>query len=403
MNLTALCLPTLLAYGDDGNLSMLGERLAANCTAPVSPAMYLRTILIPLVYLVVCVVGLGGNTLVIYVVLRYSVTESVTNVYILNLALADELFMLGLPFLAVQNAVSYWPFGSLMCRLVMTVDGINQFTSIFCLTVMSVDRYLAVVHPVKSCRWRRPQVAKVVNASVWLLSFLVVLPVVIFSDVPHGMNTCHIEWPEPASVWRASFIIYTSTLGFFAPLLVICLCYFLIIVKLRSSGRKVQVASSKRKKSEQKVTRMVVIVVLVFVLCWLPFYVLNIANVVDPLPNDQSLFGLYFFVVVLSYANSCANPVIYGFLSYRFKQAFRRVLLRSSRRVENEEEVTFPRQEGIGVRVGEEEASEVSKISQNGNAAEVAPTTSTGDSKQKPLPEELVSLEKSNMLEISYL
>ncbi|XP_078540041.1 somatostatin receptor type 3 [Lissotriton helveticus] len=401
MNLTALCLPTLLAFDDDGNSSILGQPTITNSSMVASPATYLRTILIPLVYLVVCVVGLGGNTLVIYVVLRYSVTESVTNVYILNLALADELFMLGLPFLAVQNAVSYWPFGSLMCRLVMTVDGINQFTSIFCLTVMSVDRYLAVVHPVKSCRWRRPQVAKVVNASVWLLSFLVVLPVVIFSDVPRGMNTCHIEWPEPASVWRASFIIYTSALGFFTPLLVICLCYFLIILKVRSSSRKVQVASSKRKKSEQKVTRMVVIVVLVFVLCWLPFYVLNIINVVDPLPNDQSLFGLYFFVVVLSYANSCANPVIYGFLSYRFKQAFRRVLLRSSRRVENEEEVTFPQQEGNGVRG--EDASEVSKITQNGNGADMLPATSTGEAKQKPLPEELVSLEKANMLEISYL
>ncbi|KAB0400354.1 hypothetical protein E2I00_010450, partial [Balaenoptera physalus] len=184
-------------------------------------------ILIPLVYLVVCVVGLLGNSLVIYVVLRQTASPSVTNIYILNLALADELFMLGLPFLAAQNALSYWPFGSLMCRLVMAV---------------------------------------------------------------------------------------------------------------RSAGRRVWAPSCQRRRhSERRVTRMVVAVVALFVLCWMPFYVLNIINVVCPLPEEPAFFGLYFLVVALPYANSCANPILYGFLSYRFKQGFRRVLLRPSRRVRNQE------------------------------------------------------------------
>ncbi|XP_055519336.1 somatostatin receptor type 5-like [Leucoraja erinacea] len=292
-------------------------------------------IVIPVIYLTVCAVGLGGNTLVIHVVLHQAKMESVTNIYILNLAIADELFMLGLPFLAVQNALSYWPFGSLMCRLVMTVDGINQFTSIFCLTVMSIDRYLAVVHPVKSIRWRRPQVAKAVNAMVWAVSFVVVLPVIIFSNVKAGMHTCNINWPEPIMVWSTAFIIYTATLGFFGPLLVICLCYLLIVVKVKSSGRKVRATSTKRKRSERRVTWMVVIVVAVFVFCWLPFYVMNMVNLVSAMPPEPSLVGLYFFVVLLSYANSCANPFIYSFLSDNFKQGFRRALCRATRRVDD--------------------------------------------------------------------
>ncbi|MBN3277113.1 SSR5 protein, partial [Polyodon spathula] len=239
--------------------------------------------------------------------------------------------MLGLPFLAVQNALSYWPFGTHMCRLVMTVDGINQFTSIFCLTVMSIDRYLAVVHPIRSSKWRKPRVAKAVNGTVWAFSFVVVLPVVVFANVPAGLGVCNIDWPQPADVWRATFIIYTSTLGFFGPLLVICLCYLLIVVKVRSAGKKVgTVASSKRKKSERKVTRMVVTVVALFVLCWLPFYALNIVNLVVSLPGEPR--GVYFFVVVLSYANSCANPFVYGFLSENFKRGFRRALCRRASR-----------------------------------------------------------------------
>lgn len=291
-------------------------------------------ILIPLIYIIVCVVGLAGNTLVIHIVLRYSQTQSVTNIYILNLAIADELFMLGLPFLAVQNALLSWPFGSLMCRLVMTVDAINQFTSIFCLTVMSIDRYLAVVHPLRSSRWRQPRVAKAVNATVWAVSFVVVLPVVIFANVLKDGN-CSIVWPEPAEVWKAAFIVYTATVGFFGPLLVICMCYLLIVIKVRSSGRRVRATSIRRRKSERKITRMVVIVVAVFVFCWLPFYILNIVNLLVLLPGEFR--GLYYFVVVLSYANSCANPILYGFLSDNFKRGFRKALCRSTRRVENQD------------------------------------------------------------------
>lgn len=179
-----------------------------------------------------CVVGLVGNTLVIHVIVNYTKNESVTNIYILNLAIADELFMLGLPFLAVQNALLSWPFGSLMCRVVMTVDAINQFTSIFCLTVMSVDRYLAVVHPIRSSWWRRPRVAKAISATVWAGSFVVVLPVVVFADVLKDDGNCSIVWPEPAEVWKTSFIVYTCTMGFLCPLLVICLCYLLIVIKV---------------------------------------------------------------------------------------------------------------------------------------------------------------------------
>ncbi|CAL8265937.1 unnamed protein product [Gadus morhua 'NCC'] len=318
------------------NESLCNKTIFNNTTdAAGSSGADVAGVAISLIYIVVCVIGLGGNTLVIHIVLHYSKTESVTNIYILNLAIADELFMLGLPFLAAQNTLQSWPFGSFMCRLVMTVDSINQFTSIFCLTVMSIDRYLAVVHPIYSSRWRRPRVAKAVNVTVWALSFIVVLPVVIFANVEQAGGTCNIAWPQPAEIWRAGFIVYTSAVGFFCPLLIICLCYLLIVFKIRSSGKKVHATSSKRKKSERKVTRMVVIVVAVFVFCWLPFYALNIINLLVVLPSEYQ--GLYYFVVVLGYANSCANPIVYGFLSDNFKRGFRKALCRTTRKVESHE------------------------------------------------------------------
>nr|XP_020460494.1 somatostatin receptor type 5-like [Monopterus albus] len=404
-------LPLFLLMFNDSDLN---ETLFNTTRAPVSPDTSVEGILITLIYIIVCIIGLGGNTLVIHIVLHYSKTESVTNIYILNLAIADELFMLGLPFLAVQNTLRSWPFGSFMCRLVLTVDFINQFTSIFCLTVMSIDRYLAVVHPIRSSKWRRPQVAKVVNGTVWALSFLVVMPVVIFANIQKAEGLCNIAWPQPTNIWQAAFIIYTSTVGFFCPLLIICLCYLLIVFKIRSSGKKVHATSTKRRKSERKVTRMVVIVVAVFVFCWLPFYALNIINLLVDLPSEYR--GLYYFVVVLGYANSCANPIVYGFLSDNFKRGFRKALCRSTRKVENQGPMEHQQQQEEGrralmpreslrrvIRVEEEddeedvsEMTEIYRIAQNGNSSFQPQSSQLSEKGTIPGARELSSPEKKD-------
>ncbi|XP_037648395.1 somatostatin receptor type 5-like isoform X2 [Sebastes umbrosus] len=276
------------------------------------------------VYSVVFIMGLLGNTLVIYVVVRYTKMKTVTNVYIFNLALADELYILGIPFLGTNSVLSYWPYGDFFCKVCMTADAMSQFSSTFCLTVMSIDRYLAVVHPIRSAKWRKPQVAKVFNGMVWVVSFLIVLPVTIYSHVQEELNTCNITWPEPRELWSIVFILYTSILGFFGPLVVICLCYLLIVIKVRSAG--VRAGLTKRRKSERKVTRMVVIIVLVFVLCWLPFFTTNIVNLIHIIPENNTTAAVYFFLVILTYVNSCANPILYGFLSDNFRQSFQKVL-----------------------------------------------------------------------------
>ncbi|XP_073500489.1 somatostatin receptor type 3 [Phyllobates terribilis] len=368
-------------------------------------------LLIPLVYLVVCAVGLWGNTLVIYLAWRSPAGQnSVTALYILNLALADDLFMLGLPFLAAQSALSYWPFGSPVCTIVMTLDAVNQFTSIFCLTVLSMDRYLAVVRPIQSARWRRPKVAKFINVTVWILSFLVVLPVVFFAGVPKDSGMCHIAWPEPQQAWRTGFILYTAALGFFCPLLVICICHILIVAQLRSSGNRVRVAPARRQGPERKVTKMVALTVTAFILCWLPFYALNIINLLWPLPAGPRLYGLYSFVVALSYANSCLNPIIYALLARPFQRGLRRILCRTSVRVAdavlnggvNTAQGELSRVSGISE---ERKSPKVSGMGENGKIAAIEEPLQqeVGPSSQNALPEELGASEKENMLGISYL
>ncbi|XP_017210358.2 somatostatin receptor type 2 [Danio rerio] len=308
----------------DGLLNISEEETQSN--EPEQHLTNTNTAVVTVMYFLVCVVGLCGNALVIYVILRYAKMKTVTNIYILNLAVADILFMLSLPFIAIQLAMVHWPFGATMCHVVITIDSLNQFTSIFCLMVMSIDRYLAVVHPMKSIKWRKPQVAKATNVAVWVVSLLVILPVVFYSGLITKAEGCFcsIVWPDPQGAYQTAFMIYTFLLGFFLPLMVICLCYLLIIIKVKSSG--IKVSSSKRRYSEKKVTRLVSVVVLVFVFCWLPFYIFNMTSVTGTISDTPFLRSVFAFVVVLGYANSCANPILYAFLSENFRKSFQNVL-----------------------------------------------------------------------------
>ncbi|XDV42847.1 hypothetical protein PO909_011441 [Leuciscus waleckii] len=235
--------------------------------------------------------------MVIYVIFRYAKMKTATNIYILNLAIADELLMLSVPFLVTSSLLHHWPFGSLLCRLVLSVDAINMY--------------------------RRPTIAKMVNLGVWMFSILVILPIIIFSTTApnsDGSVACNMQMPEPERQWMAVFVIYAFLMGFLFPVIAICMCYILIIVKMRVVALKA--GWQQRKKSERKITLMVMMVVTVFVICWMPFHIVQLVSVFVQQHNAT----LSQLAVILGYANSCANPILYGFLSDNFRRSFQRIL-----------------------------------------------------------------------------
>lgn len=122
-------------YGYEANYSNSNDTCA-----PIE--MPLSNFLFMLLYAVVCIVGLMGNTLVIYVVLRFSNMQTVTNMYILNLAIADEFYLIGIPFLIATVHMGDWIFGQAICKIYMVSTSITQFTSSIFLLIMSADRYI---------------------------------------------------------------------------------------------------------------------------------------------------------------------------------------------------------------------------------------------------------------------
>ncbi|XP_067118744.1 somatostatin receptor type 2-like [Centruroides vittatus] len=274
---------------------------------------------------IVCVTGLCGNSLVIYVVLRFSKMQTVTNMYIFNLAVADEMFLIGLPFLLTTMVFKYWPLGSVMCKIYMTTTSINQFTSSLLLTVMSADRYVAVCHPISSPRYRTPIIAKLICLTVWTVSALLMVPVYLYATIlkTKSINSCNIYWPESTYMnGQKAFTLYSFTLGFAIPLVLILLFYFLVICKLRKVGPKNK--SREKKRSHRKVTYLVLTVITVYVICWLPYWITQVYLTFSPPGQDQSEIGFTVMLLAgcLSYGNSAMNPILYAFLSDNFKKSF---------------------------------------------------------------------------------
>lgn len=118
-------------------------------------------------------------------------------------------------------------------------------------------------------------------------------------------------------------LIYIIIIALIITLFTIIKLYLGSFLQVKSSGARA--GFTRRRRSERKVTRMVVVIVVVFVLCWLPFFIINMVNLVVIIPESSATAGIYFFAVILSYANSCANPVLYCFLSDNFKQSFKKV------------------------------------------------------------------------------
>ncbi|XP_055593849.1 somatostatin receptor type 2-like [Uranotaenia lowii] len=312
--------------GDDSPTGN-GSLFRSNFTCPSTDMPTTYTIFM-ILYAVVCLVGVMGNTLVIYVVLRFSNMQTVTNMYILNLAIADECFLIGIPFLIATMHIKRWVFGGAMCKAFMVSTSITQFTSSIFLFIMSADRYIAICHHISSPRYRTPLVSRVVSALAWLASALIMLPIMIYGDIIElqpNTYSCQIVWPETHEHMPGyTFTLYSLILGFVIPLCFIMTFYCLVIRKLRNVGPKTTNKSRGKRRSHRKVTKLVLTVITVYILCWLPYWISQVALITSSPESCSTRLDITLFLLVgcLGYINSAINPILYAYLSENFKKSF---------------------------------------------------------------------------------
>jgi len=170
---------------------------------------------VPIFFGTIAITGFLGNLLVILVVLLNKNMHSTTNLLIVNLAAADLMFVvLCVPFTGVDYVTLNWPFGALWCRTVQYLIVVTAYASIYTLVLMSVDRFLAVVHPIRSRMLRTEHITKIAIFTLWAVVLTISMPVTFAHDVEvsfslrvvSGLLLGCLLWPNVLRITQASQI-----------------------------------------------------------------------------------------------------------------------------------------------------------------------------------------------------
>ncbi|KAM4580389.1 C-X-C chemokine receptor type 3-2 [Odontesthes bonariensis] len=284
----------------------------------------------PIVYSLVFVLAVVGNVLVLCVIRRYRVSQSagacafsLTDTFLLHLAISDLLLAFTLPLFAVQWA-HQWVFGVAACKISGALFSLNRYSGILFLACISFDRYLAIVHAVSSGWKRNTCHAQFACAVIWLVCFglsaveITFKQVVEVETVGHQKTyLCQVWFTENPVQWHVGLKMVSIILGFGVPLLIMLYCYIQIFRSLCNASRR----------QKRKSLRLIVSLVSMFVICWAPYNCFHLADSLYRLGvvSGGCHFGRVMDIGILTTESlglsHCAlNPLLYGFIGVKFRR-----------------------------------------------------------------------------------
>ncbi|XP_008104399.1 type-1 angiotensin II receptor [Anolis carolinensis] len=294
-------------------------------------------IMVPTVYTIIFIIGIFGNSLVVVVIYFYMKLKTVASVFLFNLALADLCFIVTLPLWAATTAMEYrWPFGNCLCKLTSAAASFNLYASVFLLTCLSIDRYLAIVHPMKSRLRRTMVVARITCIIIWLMAALASLPVMIHRSVyfieNENITVCAFRYETPTNTTNNTLVqvglgLSKNMLGFLIPFVIISTSYVLIWKTLKKAY---QIQRNKTRGDD--IFKMIIAIVLFFFFSWIPHQIFTFLDVLIQLRVIVNCHIVDIvdtampFTICLAYFNNCLNPVFYGFFGKNFRKYFLQLL-----------------------------------------------------------------------------
>uniref|UniRef100_A0A8C2DF59 Neuropeptide FF receptor 2 n=1 Tax=Cyprinus carpio TaxID=7962 RepID=A0A8C2DF59_CYPCA len=288
-------------------------------------------------YLLIFIVCMVGNGVVCFIVLRSKNMRTVTNLFILNLAISDLLVgIFCMPTTLVDNIITGWPFGSLVCKLSGMVQGISVSASVFTLVAIAVDRFRCIVYPFK--QKLTISTSTLIIIIIWVLAISIMCPSGVMLQVTKehrvsillsdGNTTqpfywCRENWPN-----QEMRKIYTTVLFaniYLAPLTLIVIMYARIGITLFKTSMPLPVSQLVSRK-KKRVIKMLLVVALLFILSWLPLWALMMLSDYASLSERQHrIINIYFYPLAhwLAFCNSSVNPIVYGFFNENFRKGFK--------------------------------------------------------------------------------
>lgn len=304
--------------------------------APGSLASTLKVVLVGTLLTALIVVTICGNVVVCLAVSCSRRLRSLTNCFIVSLALTDLLLgLLVLPFSAIYELTQEWHFGSTLCNIYISLDVMLCTASILNLFTISLDRYFAITTPLRYSQRVTPPRVAVAMFLIWAVSLTV-----SFLPIHLGWNTndTSVQNTDPARSTRCklevncAYGLVDALLTFYLPLVAMCITYYRVFRIAREQARRINHAAyCKAARAalpavrEHKATVTLAAVLGAFVVCWFPYFTVftyrgmqGKEKVVDD--TTQSI------VLWLGYANSALNPILYAALNRDFRTAYQRLL-----------------------------------------------------------------------------
>ncbi|XP_042200527.1 substance-P receptor-like [Callorhinchus milii] len=275
-------------------------------------------------YSAIVFVAVVGNIVVMWIILAHKRMRTVTNYFLVNLAFAEASMA---AFNTVVNFVSAlhneWYFGLVYCRFHNFFPITAMFASIYSMTAIALDRYMAIIHPLKP---RLSATAtKVVIGVIWTLALALAFPQCYYSitEEMYGKMVCYVQWSpreEEIEPSKTTYHVCVTVLVYFLPLAVMGFAYTVVGVTLwagtipgDSSERYREQINAKR-----KVVKMMIVVVSTFAVCWLPFHVYFLLDHFYPEIYAQTYIQqVYLFIFWLAMSSTMYNPIIYCLLNDR--------------------------------------------------------------------------------------
>ncbi|KAB0800485.1 hypothetical protein PPYR_06225 [Photinus pyralis] len=215
-------------------------------------------------YSIIFVVAMFGNGIICYIVISSPRMRSVTNYFIMNLAIGDILITIFcVPFTSVSYLQQYWSFGGFLCPVVNYSQAVSVFVSAYTMVAISVDRYTAIIWPLRPRLSKK--IAAIIIIIVWVIAAVTGVPIPVFSKLGqptewHQMcdrYICHEDWSEVGLEYEKLYTLALMVLQYIIPLSVLLFTYASIAIVIcchripgeAENSRDQRIAKSKRKVS----------------------------------------------------------------------------------------------------------------------------------------------------------
>ncbi|KAK3724320.1 hypothetical protein QZH41_001817 [Actinostola sp. cb2023] len=276
-------------------------------------------------YVIIFLISSIGNSMVCVIILRRKTMKTVTNYFILNLAIADlALTCICIPFdIPVQEMNYVWPYGGFMCKILYPLQTLALFASIYTLTAVSLTRYWAIVHPLR--KQLTVVKAKVVVFGIWAFSIIPVCPYMIILTYNPDKKTCDESWDSHNT--RKVYTAFLFASQYVLPIIVIATAYISIALELQKREFVTECLRRQQLEETRKIVRMLIVVTVLFAACMLPN---NIMWMWLDFGQADQHFKYFWEVVafsnILTFANSAANPLCYTMLNENYRKEFKATL-----------------------------------------------------------------------------